>query len=57
MATIAHVSSAIRIAGTNGRSVCNINGVDPDMTATDAAGFGKLLITQHYHTPDYVHST
>ena len=39
MATIAHASSAIRIAGTNGRSVCNINGIDPDMTAADAAGF------------------
>ena len=39
MANIVHATSAIRIAGTDGRSVCSISGVDPDMTAIDAVGF------------------
>jgi len=39
LANIVHASSAIRIAGTDGRSVCSLGGVDPNMTASDAAGF------------------
>jgi len=39
MASITHVSAALRIQSAENRAVCSINGVDPGMNAEDAAGF------------------
>jgi hypothetical protein len=39
VANIVHASSVVRIAGKDGRSVCSITGVNPDMPPVDAAGF------------------
>jgi len=39
MANIVHASSSLRIAGTDGRSICSLMGVNPAMTPADAVGF------------------
>jgi len=39
MASITHVSAALRIRSAENRAVCSISGVDPGMSAEDAAGF------------------
>ena len=39
MASIVHASAAIRIRSEQNRAICSISGVDPNMSADDAAGF------------------
>ena len=39
MANIVNVSAALRVRNEQNRSVCSISGVNPDMSASDAAGF------------------
>ncbi|MCL2203433.1 MAG: hypothetical protein FWB88_05805 [Defluviitaleaceae bacterium] len=39
MANIVHASAALRVRSAENRSVCSINGVNPGMSAQDAAGF------------------
>ena len=39
MANIITASAALRVRSVQNRSICSISGVDPNMTADDAAGF------------------
>ena len=39
MANIVHASAALRIRSAQNRAICSINGVNPNMTAENAAGF------------------
>ena len=39
MANIFNVSATLRVRSEQNHAVCNISGVDPDMSADDAAGF------------------
>ena len=39
MAAIVTASAALRVRSVQNRSICSISGVDPNMTAGDAAGF------------------
>lgn len=51
MANIVHASSAIRITDAAGRSVCSLNGVNPNMTASDAVGFVEGIEELHNGGP------
>ena len=39
MANIVNVSAALRVRNEQNNAVCSISGVNPDMSADDAAGF------------------
>jgi len=39
MASIVNASAALRVRSEQNRAVCSISGVNPAMTAEDAAGF------------------
>jgi len=47
MATITNTSASLRIRNAQNRAVCSINGVDPSMTAEDAAGFVTGIRTMY----------
>jgi len=51
MANIVHASSTLRITGTEGRSVCSITGVDPQMAPADADGFLDGVETLYNSSP------
>jgi len=39
MASIINASAALRVRSEQNRAICSISGVNPNMTAADAAGF------------------
>jgi hypothetical protein len=39
MASIVNASAALRVRSEQNRAICSISGVNPNMNATDAAGF------------------
>jgi len=39
MPSIVNASAALRVRSEQNRAICNISGVNPNMTAEDAAGF------------------
>ena len=47
MANIVNTSAALRIRSEQNRAICSINGVNPNMTAEDAAGFVKGIQTMY----------
>jgi len=51
MPSITHASAALRIRSVNNRSVCSINGVNPNMSAQAAAGFVKAIQKMYNRGP------
>lgn len=51
MATIVNASATLRLRNELNRSVCNIGGVNPDMSAADAAGFVTGIKTMYNRGP------
>jgi len=47
MANIVNASAALRIRSEQNRSVCSISGVNPNMTAENAAGFVTGIQTMY----------
>jgi len=47
MANIVHASAALRVRSAENRSICSISGVDPNMSASDAAGFVTGIQTMY----------
>ena len=47
MANIVTASASLRIRSANNRSVCTISGVNPNMSAADAAGFVAAIQTMY----------
>ena len=47
MASITNASAALRIRSEQNRAICSISGVDPNMTAEDAAGFVAGIQTMY----------
>jgi hypothetical protein len=44
MASIVYASAALRVRSEQNRAICSISGVNPNMNATDAAGFVSGII-------------
>jgi len=51
IASIINASAALRIRSAENRAVCSINGVDPAMSAEDAAGFVTGIQTMYNRGP------
>jgi len=51
MASITTASAALRIRSAENRAVCSISGVDPGMSAEDAAGFVTGIQTLYNRGP------
>ena len=51
MANIVNASAALRIRNAQNRAVCSISGVNPDMSAQDAAGFVTGIKTMYNRGP------
>jgi len=51
MATIVPATAAIRVRSAQNRAVCSINGVNPNMTAENAAGFVLGIQTMYNRGP------
>ena len=47
MASIVNASAALRIRSEQNRAICSISGVNPNMTAQDAAGFVTGIQTMY----------
>jgi hypothetical protein len=47
MASIVNASAALRVRSAANRSICSISGVDPNMSASDAAGFVTGIQTMY----------
>ncbi|MCL2357198.1 MAG: hypothetical protein FWC70_08585 [Defluviitaleaceae bacterium] len=47
MANIVTASASLRIRSANNRAVCTISGVNPNMSAADAAGFVAAIQTMY----------
>jgi hypothetical protein len=47
MATIVNASAALRVRNEQNRAICSISGVNPAMTAEDAAGFVAGIQTMY----------
>jgi hypothetical protein len=51
MASIINASAALRIRSGENRAVCSVSGVNPNMTASDAAGFATGIQTMYNRGP------
>lgn len=51
MASIVHASAALRVRSAQNRAICSISGVNPNMTAADAAGFVEGIQTMYNRGP------
>ena len=51
MASIVNATAALRIRSEQNRAVCSISGVNPNMTAADAAGFVSGIQTLYNRGP------
>jgi len=47
VANIVTASASLRIRSANNRAVCTISGVNPNMSAADAAGFVAAIQTMY----------
>jgi len=47
MASINHASASLRVFSAENRSILSLTGVDPNMTAADAAGFVTGIQTMY----------
>jgi hypothetical protein len=47
MPSIVHASAALRIRSVQNRAICSINGVNPNMSAANAAGFVTGIQTMY----------
>ena len=47
MATIVNATAALRVRNEQNRAVCSISGVNPNMTAENAAGFVAAIQTMY----------
>lgn len=51
MANITNTSAALRVRSVQNRAICSISGVNPDMTADNAAGFVTGIQTMYNRGP------